>query len=320
MDDWPGGRDGFRVAVVLPMLYPESAGGGQAVLDAATAVAQDAFIDAIEVPPVADPVVRASLRALLTAAHIAPVYAAAGTLLGGGHDLGAPGERGVVAVALVRRMVSEAYDLGAGLMIVNSGPDPGADGRPAALGRLAAALGDVCRYARHEAARRAVPPLRLALEVFDRDVDKRLLIGPTAEAVTIADQVRGEDPGFGLALDLAHLVLLNEDPAASVAAAAGRISHVHLGNCCLEPGSPAWGDKHPPFGCPGGMVGAEDVAAFLLALKRARYFADAAAGAAAGAAAMLSFEVKPLPGDDPRLVLAGCRRLLGEAWSRLRRA
>jgi sugar phosphate isomerase/epimerase len=307
---------GFRTAVVLPMLYPEAADGGEGLLNAAATLAREGFIDAVEVPRPGDAGVAARLGALLATSHVAAIYAAAGTLLGGRHDLAAPGERGLQVHALVREMVKEAYDLGARLMVLNSGPDPGQNDRRSAVGRLVAALRAVCRFSRQEAEGRGVLPLGLALEAFDRDVDKMLLVGPTAEAALIADEVRADYPEFGLALDLAHLVLLGEDPAQSVAAAGRRAIHVHLGNCCLARGLPAWGDKHPPFGCPGGRVGVAEVASFIGALEAAGYFAPGPDGRPP----YLGFEVKPLPGDDPRGVLAGCQRVLREALAMARRA
>ena len=308
-----GAGAGFRTAVVLPMLYPEASNGGEELLNAAASLAQEGFIDAVEVPRPGAAGIAARLTAIMATAHVAVIYAAAGTLLGGGHDLAAPGERGLQVQALAREMVREAYDLGAGLMVLNSGPDPGPNDRRSAVGRLVAALRAVCRYSRQEAEGRGVSPLSLALEAFDRDVDKMLLVGPTAEAALIADEVRVDYPEFGVALDLAHLVLLGEDPAQAVAAAGRRAIHVHLGNCCLVQGSPAWGDKHPPFGCPGGSVGVTEVASFIGALEAAGYFAPGPDGHPP----YLGFEVRPLPGDDPRIVLAGCQRVLREALANL---
>jgi hypothetical protein len=46
------------------------------------------------------------------------------------------------------------------------------------------------------------------------------------------------------------------------------IAHIHLSNCLIkDKSSPLYGDKHPPYGHPGGEIGIPELAGFFRALK-----------------------------------------------------
>ena len=46
--------------------------------------------------------------------------------------------------------------------------------------------------------------------MFDRDIDKKCLIGPSEYAAAYAREVRRDYPAFGLMYDLSHQPLLHE--------------------------------------------------------------------------------------------------------------
>jgi hypothetical protein len=80
-----------------------------------------------------------------------------------------------------------------------------------------------------------------------------------------------------------------------------------------DPGHPAYGDKHPRFGLPGGCVGVEEVKRFLEALIYAGYFKRNTPTAMP----VVSFEVRPAPGERPELVIANAKRTLAHAWAKM---
>jgi len=108
----------------------------------------------------------------------------------------------------VKELVDDAYSINARSLIVCSGPDPIKD-REKARVSLVKSLKSLCKYAEQGARDHT---LLICLETFDRDVDKKLLIGPTVEAVKIAKAVREECWNFGLCIDQGHLPLLKERP------------------------------------------------------------------------------------------------------------
>ncbi len=103
--------------------------------------------------------------------------------------------------------------------------------------------------------------------------------------------------------------LLGESPEEMLFPARDVLTHVHVGNCVMKhPSHPAYGDEHPPFGIPEGEVGVNELAQFLKALVEIGYLKK-------GGSNILSAEVKPLKGQDPKVILAATLRSLDRAWA-----
>ena len=176
-------------------------------------------------------------------------------------------------MAQVRACIDEAAELGAGRVAVLSGPDPGEADRAKAVECLIRSLKELCAYGRERG-------IGITLEIFDRTVDKRCLVGPAVEAAAIAEEVRADYEDFGLMYDLSH---------------------------------PAYGDQHPRFGIPGGENDVPQVVEFLRALFEVGYLTEKPAGELP----IVAFEVKPLPGESSELVIANAKRVWREAWARV---
>jgi len=195
--------------------------------------------------------------------------------------------------------------LGARQLAVLSGPAPDKSKYDQAKVLLIDSLSQICSYAQSKG------DLAITMEIFDREYDKKCLIGPTPEAVEVAREVKRNYPNFGLMVDLSHLPLLKEKPDYAVKTAKNYLVHVHIGSCILKDKShPAYGDKHPPFGMAAGENDVEEVRLFLKALMEIGYIG-------AGKQNVVAFEVKPLSGQNPDVVVANAKRTLMEAWARL---
>jgi sugar phosphate isomerase/epimerase len=195
--------------------------------------------------------------------------------------------------------------LGARQLAVLSGPAPAKSKYDQAKELLIDSLSQICSYAQSKG------DLGITMEIFDREYDKKCLIGPTPEAVAVAKEVKRNYPNFGLMVDLSHLPLLKEKPDYAVKTAKNYLAHVHIGSCILKDKShPAYGDKHPPFGLAAGENDVEEVRLFLKALMEIGYIG-------AGKQNVVAFEVKPLSGQNPDVVVANAKRTLMEAWARL---
>ena len=195
--------------------------------------------------------------------------------------------------------------MGARQLAVLSGPAPAKEKYSQAKELLADSLSQICSYAQSKGG------LGITMEIFDRDYDKKRLIGPTPEAVDVAREVKRNYPNFGLMIDLSHLPLLKETSDYAVKLAKDHLTHVHIGSCILkDKNHPAYGDKHPPFGLAVGENDVEEVRLFLKALMEIGYIGEGKQNVAA-------FEVKPLSGQSPDVVVANAKRTLMEAWARL---
>ncbi|NIM05454.1 MAG: TIM barrel protein [Armatimonadetes bacterium] len=215
------------------------------------------------------------------------------------------------AVDQCKASVDQAYKLGADIMAVLSGPDPGEKKRDKETELLIDSLKQICGYAQEKGAEKM---LSISLETFDRTVDKKCLIGPTMEAAQVAAAVRAEYSNFGLTIDLSHQPLLGEKVSEMIITAIDHLIHLHIGNCLIKDSAhPAYGDQHPRFGMPGSEVGVEQLRLFLEACIYSGFFKKNCPTSMP----VVSFEVKPLPGEESELIIANAKRTLREAWAKM---
>ncbi len=301
-----------HVGIVHPMAFPEVAAGEGPILDTLTQIATDPFFSAVEVTAMKDRKLRAEAASLLATAGLDVVFAAQPPLLRERLSLcDASAAAREKAVARGKELIDQAYELGATILAVVSGPDPGEPGRAKATEALIASLKALCADAQQKAGESM---LSISLENFDRGIDKKALIGPTKEAAQVAEAVYSEYSNFGLTIDLSHQPLLRESAHDMVLAAVDHLIHVHVGNCVVADSKhPAYGDKHPRFGVPGGVNGVEELKRFLEALIYAGYFKRNTPTTMP----VVSFEVQPLPGESSALVIANAKRTLMQAWARM---
>jgi sugar phosphate isomerase/epimerase len=293
------------MSIVHFMAFPQCMGGEGPIVETVSKIAEDPFFGGIEVGWIRDPAVRAATRAVLDAAHIKVGYGAQSALLVQKLNLNSldQAERGR-AVDQLKRSVDEAAELGAARVAFLSGRDPGDADRPAALEALIRSTLDVCAYARDRG-------IALTCEVFDRDIDKKCLIGPSSYAAEYARAVRADYPGFGLMYDLSHRPLLFEDAEAALTEVKDVLVHIHVGNAVVDSGKPGYGDLHPRFGWPGGANDVPELVDFLRGLFKIGYLA------AGEARPWVGFEIKPqAAGETSELVIAGTKRVWQQAWSR----
>jgi len=284
----------FKVGIVHAMAFPEVSGGEGPVVETARTIVQDDFFDAIEVSWVKDPSVRRSLSSLLRSSGIHVVFCAGGNIIRQGVDLNsleqATRRR---AIEFTRDLVAQAKEFEAEVFVLCSGPDPGQSLRSKAASALVESLVETAEYAGSD--------MMVSLEAFDREIDKRRLVGPTQEAASIVSEARERVSNVGLTIDLSHLPLLNESAATSLEAAKGVLVHSHIGNCM------PYADSHPPFAVPGGCNGVRELRGFLMALKSIGYFSRPCP--------IVSFEVKPTRVGESESLIAQSKSVLVEAMS-----
>jgi len=288
-----------RLGVVHFMLYPECIGGEGPIAETIARLACDRDIEVVEVGLIRDPAVRREVAAVAQAAGLTLVYAAQPMMLQ--ESLNPASSDASVRAQAVRRLLEGldvAGELGAAAFAMMSGPDPGPSARTEAVRHLAESIRAICDKA-------AEAGISVVLEPFDREVDRKALIGPTIEAVEVWRRV--ERANFGLLIDLSHLPLLGERPRDVLPLVRECLVHTHIGNCVTKVASPLYGDQHPPFGVPEGENSVAQIAEFLRVLLDLGYLNTRSRP-------VVSFEVRPPDGAEAAIVLAGAKRFLRAAW------
>ncbi len=146
------------------------------------------------------------------------------------------------------------------------------------------------------------------LEPFDREIDKRYLYGPIDDCVALVQDVRKTNPNMAIELDMAHLPLMFEDFASSIARCAPYMNRVHLGNCVLRDRQhPLYGDNHPPMELEGGEIGKDELVVILQNLLDHGYLSEKNRKP-------LILEMQPFPGKSVEYTVERSMELLHRAW------
>jgi len=296
----------MKVGIIHFASYPEVMKGEGPILETLQKIAEDDFFTAVEVTWMKDPEIRQKAKDLLETSHLAVAYGAQPRLLINKLNINSFDEEDrKSAVEQVKEGVDDAYELGAKGLGFLSGKDPGENMREKAFELLLASTKEICAYAQTKG------DLKIALEVFDFDVDKKCLIGPVDLARRYAEEVRKEFKNFGLMVDLSHIPLLRESIQESILPVKDYIIHAHIGNCIMkDKNQTGYGDEHPRFGIKGGENDVAELTEYLRVLLDIGYLNP-------DNPPFLSFEVKPLPGESPEVIIANTKRTLKEAWARV---
>ena len=297
-------KEHVKAGIVQFMAYPEVMKGDGPVARSAADLLKDGFFEVIETGPVNDVTERGRVREAVESKGAELAFACQPIQLVQKLNLASLDEpERAHALYAIRNAIAQARTLGAVGIAVLSGADPGPVNRAKATSALLDSLVSICREAGN---------LPVHLETFDRDVDKKCLIGPTEEAVALANRVRSQVRNFGLMIELAHLPLLRETSRQALTAAKDVLTHVHVGNCVVrDPKHPQYGDLHPRFGLEGSEIGVDELAEFLSVLFEIGYLGK-------GVRRIVSIEVKPVPGETADSLMEATKRAWESAWQKVK--
>jgi sugar phosphate isomerase/epimerase len=295
----------LRLGIVHFMAFPETAGDESLLLPTLEKVAHDPHFRCVELKLIEDEKLLEPVKKLLTTAMLGLGIAAQPAILGGGLD---PGSRDRQmrkrTLGVLKKHVDQAMGLGAESVAMLSGPDPGNSTRSDALQHTADLIAEICHYSKvHEGP-------GIVLEVFDREVDKKALVGPAETALHLCELVfaRGVQ-NFGVLVDLSHLPLLGESPDEALEPVQDYLRAAHLGNAVTRKGHPLYGDQHPGFGTPEGVNKVNQVRDFIHTLKEIGFLNRKSPP-------MVSYEIKPQPGEQSETLIAAAHRVLRRAWAK----
>jgi len=296
----------MKVGLIHFMAYPQVIRGDGPILETLQKIAEDDFFTAVEVSWIKDEKVRNKAKKLLEVSHLTVAYGAQPRLLINNLNLNSfDQEERKKAVEEIKAGVREAYEIGAKSLAFLSGKDPGEGERDQASKLLISSINEICEYAKSKG------NLGITLEVFDREIDKKCLIGPAKDARMVAEEVRKEFDNFGLMVDLSHLPLLKETPRQAIMPVKDYLVHAHMGNCILKDKEhPGYGDQHPRFGIKSGENDVKELTEYLKVLLDIGFLNPQNPP-------IVSFEVKPLADESSEVVIANAKRVLREAWTRV---
>lgn len=295
----------MKVGLVHFMAYPETMKGEGPVYETIRKVALDDYFDAIEITTIKDKEVRSNVKKMLATSKMTIAYGAQPRLLTAGMNINDVDEGARErAITNLKEGIDEAYDVGAQSFAFLSGRYE-EDTKEQSYQALVRSTKELCAYARTRG------NMKIALEVFDYDVDKKSLIGPANIALRYAKEIRRDYEHFGLMVDLSHIPLIHETIEESLLPVKDYIVHAHIGNCVMKnPQMEAYGDMHPRFGFPNGENDVAEVVDYLRVLLDIGYLNEKTRP-------IVSFEIKPFGNEDSDLVIANAKRTLNEAWARL---
>jgi len=295
----------MKLGLIHFMAYPATMKGEGPIVETIRKIAVDDYFNAIEITWIKDAQVRAQVKKMLDTSHMTVAYGGQPRLLTTGLNINDLNEEGrSKAVQTLKEGIKEAYEMGAVGFAFLSGKYEESR-KEEAYQALIKSTKELCTYAK------SMGDLRVVLEVFDYDVEKKSLIGPAPLAKRFAEDVRAEHDNFGLMADLSHIPMLHETCLESILPIKDYLVHAHMGNTVIKsPAFEAYGDTHPRFGFPNGENDVNELVEYLRVLLKVGYLNKENPP-------ILSFEVKPWGDEDPDIVVANAKRVLNLAWSRV---
>ena len=279
-----------------------------AIADAVARVAGEGFYGRVEIPPIASAADRRRIGRTVAGAGLSVTQWMSFVLVQENLSLASLDES--TRQRAVRRLIDEfpaAAECGATGIAVLSGPDPGPASRSQAMEALCLSLCELHQALPTE------PGTRLILEPLDREVHKKGLVGPTAEALSLVARVRDAGSDLWISWDAAHTTLCGEDVLDSLGAAEGCIEQMHMANAVLDRSHEAFGDCHGRIGKPG-VLDVNGIAAIFDKALDVGIFGERRTSVAV--------EVRTPEGGDPWETERHGRAVLEAAWqiSRQRKA
>ena len=187
-----------KIGIVHPMLYPVTIKGEGPVYETIKSIVCDEYFDAIEITRVVGDDVIAKVANLIKISKVTPFFAAQPVLLTQGLNINdLDEEKRLIALDNVKKAIDVANKLGCKGVGFLSGKYEEAT-KEDSYQALLKSTKSLCAYAKEK-------DMSIVLEIFDYDIDKKSLIGPTKLAKKFAEDIKKECGNFGLMVDLSHI-------------------------------------------------------------------------------------------------------------------
>ena len=295
----------FKPGIIHFMAFPSTIKGEGPIAETVKKIACDEYFTAIEVTWIKDPDIRRQVKKMVETSHMTLGYGGQPMMLTTGMNINDLDEdRRQTALELLKEGIDEAYELGAVGFAFLSGTYE-EETKERSFEALVESTNELCRYAKSKG------EMKVILEIFDYDIDKKSIIGPAILAKRFAEEILKQYDNFGLMVDLSHIPMLHESCEEAIMPIKDYIVHAHMGNTVIKDKDCAgYGDTHPRFGFSNSENDVDELTEYLRVLMKAGFLNE-------NNPPILSFEVKPWGDEDPELVIANAKRTLNEAWARL---
>ena len=292
----------MKTGIILHMAYDGLAKGEGPILESLKKILVDDYFDAVEVTQMKDDAVRKAAAEMIQCAHMTVAYGGQPRMLTTGMNINdLDEEKRLAAVDSLKKGIDEAYELHAAGFSFLSGTYQ-EETKMDSFQALLKSTRELCSYAKSKG------DMPVVLEIFDYDIDKKSLIGPVGMAKDYAEIMTAEYDNFGLMVDLSHIPMIHDSLEENIRPIAQYIKHAHMGNTVIKsPELPGYGDLHPRFGFPDSENDVKELADYLRLLMDIGFLNEKDRP-------IVSFEVKPQPGEDSDLVIANAKRTLNLAW------
>ena len=295
----------MQVGLIHFMAYPSTMKGEGPIEETILKIATDDYFDVIEISWIKDNNTRQRVKKILDSSHMTVAYGGQPRLLTTGMNINdLDEEKRVASVTTLKQGIDEAYEMGAIGMAFLSGKYL-EETKEQSYQALVKSTKELCAYAKQKG------NLKVVLEVFDYDIDKKSIIGPVELAKRFAEDICKEYDNFGLMVDLSHIPMLRESIEQSILPIKDYIVHAHMGNTVInDPTCEAYGDTHPRFGFPNSENDVGQLVDYLRVLMDIGFISEEKRP-------VVSFEVKPWGDENPDVVVANAKRTLNLAWARI---
>ncbi|MED4753660.1 sugar phosphate isomerase/epimerase family protein [Brevibacillus choshinensis] len=298
------------IGIVLPKLFPFSQSQPEQMISSLLTILEDPFFTAVEVSYIADKETRELARKYMQYSCVEIIFNGGDAFRELQIDLSSldPVVRNK-SIIQCQMLIDHCYEMNAKIMHIVTGKFEGEENKQQNINAFIASTMELCKYAKDKA---DTYELCISLEIGDRHVDRKYLLGPTHEAVHVARMIRSEYNNFGLLLDQSHLPIMGENPLKSLWLAKDYLTHIHIGNSYLKDRQASYfGDKHIPFGVKDSEVGVDELTAFITTLNDIDFFKSPKPTRKP----VMTFEVGRLENESPKLVIANVKRTFFEAWA-----
>ncbi|NDL66941.1 sugar phosphate isomerase/epimerase family protein [Anaerotalea alkaliphila] len=294
----------FDLGIVHFMAFPKTMSGEGEILPSVDRILEDPYFTAIELTRINDPEVRKLVGKHMRTAHVRGGFGSQPiTLMGGLNVNHLQEEERLKAVEALKGGIDQAEEMGIKGFAFLSGKYE-EESKEDSYTQLLKSTRALCDHAKPKG-------IRIILEIFDYDIAKKSLIGPTMLAKRFAEDMKKTHDNFGLMVDLSHIPMYYESYEHAIQPILEHVVHIHLGNTVIsDPSHDAYGDEHPVFGYPNSENDVEEVTRFLQVLFASGFFDKEEKP-------IVSFEVKPAADQTSELAIANCKRVLNIAWANL---
>ncbi len=295
-------HDYCRIGIVHSMAFPQCSESEEIYIHTLKELLYDDMFEIIEIGKLPFQSLQNIVPTLIHNSHAHLTYSGHSILFSENANINSlhEGERRR-AVELLKGGIDEAYEFGA-LDFQFLSREFEEERKVEYLDALVESTIDLCNYATSKG------NMIVTHEIFDFDIDKKSLVGPSYLAKEYAQRVTAKVDNFGLMVDCSHIPMLQETLDESIDPISEYIVHAHMGNTIIGDAShPYYGDTHPAFGYQGSENDSEYLSHYLKKLLSIGYLDTKRRP-------ILSFEVKPQGDEDPRLVISNAKRTLRDAW------